>query len=71
MILASGGRLPMHKADADKAYDDRQHEDKPLAATIAVLAFLFVVLGLTPASIGLLLAHGAYAVLVLFDNIAG
>ena len=32
----------MQKADAAKRYDDRQHEDKPLAATMAVLAFLFV-----------------------------
>ena len=71
MILASGGRLPMQKADAEKAYDDRQHEDKPLAATMAVLGILFVALGLTAASIGLLFAHGAYAVWMLLDNIAG
>jgi hypothetical protein len=70
MIPATGGRLPMQKADAAKGYDDRQDEDKPLAATMAVLAFLFVALGLTAASIGLLLAHGVYAVWMLFENIA-
>ena len=58
----------MQKADAAKGYDDRQNDDKPLAATMAVLAFLFVALGLTAASIGLLLAHGAYAVWTLFAN---
>ena len=58
----------MQKADAAKIYDVHEDDDKPLAATIAVLAFLFVALGLTAGSVGLLLAHGAYAVWTLFAN---
>ena len=49
----------MQEADVE-VYDDRQDDDKPLAAIMAVLAFLCVALGLTVASIGLLLAHEAY-----------
>ena len=48
----------MQEADVE-VYDDRQ-DDKPLAAIMAVLAFLCVALGLTAASIGLLWAHEAY-----------
>ena len=60
----------MQKVDAAKICDVREDDGKPLAATIAVLAFLFVALGLTAASVGLLLAHGVYAVWILFESIA-
>jgi uncharacterized protein (DUF983 family) len=68
----SGNRGAVANAESrcGKGYDDRQHEDKPLAATMAVLAFLFVALGLTAASIGLLLAHSVYAAWMLFESIA-
>jgi hypothetical protein len=69
MISAPGGGC--QKADATKGYDDRQDDGKPLAATIVVLAFLFVALGMTAALLGLLLAHGAYAAWMLFETIAG
>ena len=63
--------MPKLKIDVIEGYDDRQDDDKPLAATVAVIAVLSVGLGLTAASIGLLFAHGASAAWVLFERITG
>jgi hypothetical protein len=61
----------MQKGHAAEGFDDRHQDDKHLAATVAVLAFLFVALGLSAATIGLLFAHGAYAAWQLVERIVG
>ena len=61
----------MQQDSAVTSHHNHQGEDKPLAATVAVLAFLFGALGVTAAWVGLLLAHGAHAAWMLLERVAG